>query len=294
MTIQDIVCFLKLAETLNYTKTAEELFISQPAVTRHINSLEDELGVKLFDRSVKRSISLTESGMLYLKGLKKCKGIYEDTINAIRLKSTETPLIINMLRGINMPDEFVEATGKFMESHPTFHHFTNFIDASDFDSSIENGQIIICQKEYAKKAGNIKTFQLTNNPISYYLIANKKHHGFSNTESPDFDAIKNTTLFLPKNLPEALKEQYFIHLKKMLGSMPVEVMYLDSMDSVELFLRSGRCFTIANGWSSLLDSKHHVSYEMDFASDYIAMFNPSKCTSLFVKEYLDTLKGLSL
>ena len=65
MTIQDINCFLNLAETLNYTKTAEELFISQPAVTRHINALETELGFKLFDRSVKRKIALTDAGKSY-------------------------------------------------------------------------------------------------------------------------------------------------------------------------------------------------------------------------------------
>ena len=294
MTIQDITCFLKLAETLNYTKTAQELFISQPAVTRHINSLEDELGVMLFDRSVKRSITLTEAGSIYFKGLKKCKNIYDDTINAIQLKATESPLFINLLRGINMPDDFIEATGAFMETHPTFHHFTNFIESSDFDLALENGQVIICQKEYLKKAGNIKSIPLTKNPVPYYLVARKKHPGFLNPDVPDFDAIKNTTLFLPKNLPDTLKEQYIRQLKSLLGAMPVEVMYLDSMDSVELFLRSGRCFTIANGWSSLLESKHHVSYKMDFASDYIAMYNPSKCLSPFVKEYLDNLKGLSL
>ena len=71
MTIQDINCFLNLAETLNYTKTADELFISQPAVTRHINALETELGFKLFNRSVKRKIALTEAGKSYFDGLIK-------------------------------------------------------------------------------------------------------------------------------------------------------------------------------------------------------------------------------
>ena len=54
MTNQDIQCFLKLAQTLNYTKTAQLLYISQPAVTRHIHSVEAEVGAQLFDRSVRR------------------------------------------------------------------------------------------------------------------------------------------------------------------------------------------------------------------------------------------------
>ncbi len=293
MTIQDITCFLKLAENLNYTKTAEELFISQPAVTRHINSLEEELGIKLFDRSVKRKITLTESGELYHAGLLKCQKIYTDTLDSISNKIAANPIVINFSRGINIPDEFVEATADFMVLHPTFNHFTNFIESSDFTRVIENGEIVICRDEYIKNL-KCKTMKLTANPVPYYLVANKKHPGLKTPDAPDFNAIRDTTLFLPKNLPDTIKEEYFTNLKSLLGAMPIEVMYLDSMDSVELFLRSGRCFTIANGWYSLLESKHHVCYQLDFASNYVAMWDPAKCVNPLAVKYLEMLKGLSL
>ena len=294
MTIQDLTCFLKLAENLNYTKTAEELFISQPAVTRHINSLEDELNVKLFDRSIKKNITLTEAGAIYYKGLKKCKSVYEDTMNSISSKIISSPLIINFARGTSIPDEYVDATASFMDSHPNFHHFTNFIEPSDFSNVLDNGEVLICRAEEAQKHTGCKTMQLTQNPISYYLVANKKHPGFKNPDAPDFDSIRNTTLFLPKNLPDKLKNTFFGNIKNLLGEMPVEVMYLDSMDSVGLFLRSGRCFSVANGWQSILDSKNHVSYKMDFGSHFVAIWNPSKCTHPQVKAYLDTLKALAI
>ena len=291
MTLQDISCFLKLAETLNYTKTAEELFISQPAVTRHINSLEDELGIKLFDRSVKRSIILTEEGKIYLKGLKKCVNIYTDTLNAISFKALQNPLIINYLRGVNATDDFVEITGQFMASHPNFHHFTHFIDNTSFPVALENGEIVICQSEYVPKGSSYKSICLTKEPVHHFLIASNKHPGFSDIKNPDFDKIKDTTLFLPKDLPDALKDKYLLHLKDLLDGEPAEIMYLDSMDSVELFLRSGRCFTIASGWNALLESSHLVSYEMNFASHYIAMWDKTKCIYPFATEYLEKLKG---
>ena len=178
MTIQDITCFLKLAETLNYTKTAEELFISQPAVTRHINSLEDELGVKLFDRSVKRNITLTEAGKIYFDGLKKCKGIYEETLSTINLKANENPLIMNFLRGIRIPDEIVDATAEYMSAHPNFHHFTNFIEPSMLEAALESGEIVICQEEFAAKLKGYKSMTLTNTPVPHYLVASNKHSGF--------------------------------------------------------------------------------------------------------------------
>ena len=61
MTIFQIECFLTVAEFLNFAKAAEQMNISQPAITRQIQSLENELGGKLFQRST-RVVRLTENG----------------------------------------------------------------------------------------------------------------------------------------------------------------------------------------------------------------------------------------
>ena len=43
--------FVVLAENKNYTVTAEELYITQSALSRHINSMDEELGVQLINIS---------------------------------------------------------------------------------------------------------------------------------------------------------------------------------------------------------------------------------------------------
>ena len=53
--------FEAAARTLSFTKAAEELFITQSAVSRQIKSLEDNLGLTLFERRP-RSLTLTEDG----------------------------------------------------------------------------------------------------------------------------------------------------------------------------------------------------------------------------------------
>ena len=58
-----ILTFLKLCEKMNYTKTAEALHITQPAVTQHIHFLEEHYGCKLFSYSGK-VLQLTEKGEL--------------------------------------------------------------------------------------------------------------------------------------------------------------------------------------------------------------------------------------
>lgn len=55
--------FLKVAETLNFTVAARELYISQPALSKQIRLLEEELGIKLFKRDTKQ-VELTEGGRI--------------------------------------------------------------------------------------------------------------------------------------------------------------------------------------------------------------------------------------
>ena len=69
--------FIAAAENLSFSKAAEDLFISQPAVTKHIKELENKLNVALFDRKGNR-IQLTKAGQLVYKCLKQIQIKYKD------------------------------------------------------------------------------------------------------------------------------------------------------------------------------------------------------------------------
>lgn len=64
MDLKVLKSFITVCETGNITRASERLFISQPALTRQIKDLEEEVGSILFDRST-RALSLTESGHLF-------------------------------------------------------------------------------------------------------------------------------------------------------------------------------------------------------------------------------------
>lgn len=61
MDLEQIRYFLTLSQELHFWNAAEKLFITQSALSRQIQSLEDEMGVKLFERS-KRNVQLTKAG----------------------------------------------------------------------------------------------------------------------------------------------------------------------------------------------------------------------------------------
>ncbi|HEY9646618.1 MAG TPA: LysR substrate-binding domain-containing protein [Chroococcidiopsis sp.] len=63
MTLEQLRIFLAVVKHLHFTRAAEELYITQPAVSAAISSLEKEYGVRLFHR-VGRHIEITEAGKL--------------------------------------------------------------------------------------------------------------------------------------------------------------------------------------------------------------------------------------
>ncbi|MEY8722632.1 LysR family transcriptional regulator [Bacteroides stercorirosoris] len=66
--------FRSVAKNLSFTKASQELFVSQPAITKHIQELESTYQARLFDRQGSK-ISLTEAGNLLLE---HCDRILED------------------------------------------------------------------------------------------------------------------------------------------------------------------------------------------------------------------------
>ena len=64
MEMRQIESFLSLAATLHFGKSSQELHLSQPALSLQIKALEEELGVRLFDRNRQRTL-LTEAGAAF-------------------------------------------------------------------------------------------------------------------------------------------------------------------------------------------------------------------------------------
>jgi DNA-binding transcriptional LysR family regulator len=70
--------FYTVAKRLNFTKAAAELFITQPAVTKHIRELEAHFKSSLFERSGNKKITLTTAGETLLQHTEQLFGLYRE------------------------------------------------------------------------------------------------------------------------------------------------------------------------------------------------------------------------
>jgi len=76
--------FAAVAENQSFRLAAERINVTQPAITRQIQDLEQMLGARLFDRSP-QGVKLTVAGELFLREVRKSLGILESATRAVRL-----------------------------------------------------------------------------------------------------------------------------------------------------------------------------------------------------------------
>ena len=82
MEIKQIEVFVCVARTLNFSKAAEEMYISQPSVSAHISALEKILGSQLLIRNTK-GVSLTKTGLDFLVYAQKMLSLRDQAIQSV-------------------------------------------------------------------------------------------------------------------------------------------------------------------------------------------------------------------
>ena len=119
MNTQELKCFLRVAERMNFTRAAEELYLTPPTVTHHIQKLEEALGVKLFRRDSK-SVRLTIEGEAFYQDARDIMMRIEvaySHLNNIK-ESKHTLLRIGCITA-EETDYLSEPLSKLREMHPS-------------------------------------------------------------------------------------------------------------------------------------------------------------------------------
>jgi DNA-binding transcriptional LysR family regulator len=83
MELRHLRYYLAVAEALNFTKAAEQLRIAQPALSRQVQDLEEEIGVDLLKRSP-RGVTLTAEGKLFLEEVRDLLRRADDSVKNVR------------------------------------------------------------------------------------------------------------------------------------------------------------------------------------------------------------------
>ena len=83
MELRHLRYFLAVGEALNFTKAAAQLRVAQPALSRQVQDLEDEIGVDLMKRSP-RGVTLTAEGKLFLDEVRELLRRADESVEKVR------------------------------------------------------------------------------------------------------------------------------------------------------------------------------------------------------------------
>lgn len=132
-----LITFLTLLEEKNYSKTAARLYITQPAVTHHIKSLEKEYDISLFKNS--KTFELTKAGSMLLEYAKSLK-LQEEFLLANMKKQDSficnlgfTPMVKAMIPPIEFLKQIFYETPSFNAYTYTYQELFEHLNSGKID-----------------------------------------------------------------------------------------------------------------------------------------------------------------
>lgn len=173
---QKIRVFLSLADTLNFTETANRLFITQQAVSKHISQMEDDLGFPLFVRST-HNVKLTPAGerarsffqeeMLRLSGFISGERAEQQRLNhALR---------IGYNNWLELGNAISTARERFYDLYPNITHIPERQPPDVLQSKLFDGEldIILVLRRFLQRETGLCIEELAEFPMS--VIINKNN-----------------------------------------------------------------------------------------------------------------------
>lgn len=207
MDIPSIETFIIVAKKQSFSLAADTLYLTQPAVSKRIASLEAELSCKLFDR-IKKKIILTEAGHRFLPSA-------ERILNELKASKNELSTLRDLVSG-----ELLMATSHHIGLHhlpPVLKHYVNqyplvdlnlnFLDSEEACLAVENAEIDLAVITLPNRIpDNLEVFVIWNDPL---FITLPDKHPLLKKLKPSSKAIEISTkqLLELKKFPAILPEE---------------------------------------------------------------------------------------
>jgi DNA-binding transcriptional LysR family regulator len=138
--IAELLTFIKVAETSSFSEAASKLFLTQPAISKRIAALENNLGVRLFDR-IGRQVQLTEAGIRLLPKARKMAEDLQDIKRSMTLQmqdvSGELRLSTSHHVGLR---RLPKSLKRFQEDFPSAHLEIEFTQSEEAYQDVLKGR----------------------------------------------------------------------------------------------------------------------------------------------------------
>jgi DNA-binding transcriptional LysR family regulator len=257
---QNLKAFITVANSGSFSESAEQLHLTQSAISKRIAQLEHQIGKKLFDR-IARQVTLTEAGTELLPRAQRILQEYENALQAINDLSGEASgtlrLAISHHLGLHRLPPVLK---QFAQKYPKVTLDIEFMDSEKAYEQVLHGQSEVAVITLALESHhNIHSQKIWNDPLRFICA---QDHPLATLTKPDLKDLAEYPIILPGlntytgRIIQNLFQQEGIPLKA-----PMSTNYLETISTM---------VEIGLGWSVLPETLVRELHVMPFEQVSIA------------------------
>lgn len=270
MTIVQIRYFITVAKCLSFTQAAEQLFVTQPALSKQITAMETELNMLLFLRHRNHTIELTPAGKLLLSQFEGILFSYDKTVEEARQVAfcMNKELRIGLLYGEYTSDFLRPSIQEIRAKYPNLNVIVQNYNASELTEKLYRKELDLIITHYfaIERLENLQ-FQILLR--SWDNLVMSKSHPLAMEEPLDLKRLDGVKFLIisQKDYPTSVQllEKWFRQL-----DVHPDVQYGQDTDTVKLMVEQGYGI-------SVLDARDTMQFYPDIVfRPFQAFWNPSQ------------------
>jgi len=198
MDFRQLKYFIAVAEECSIGRAATRLFISQPPLTRHIQSLESELGVQLFIRSA-RGVELTQAGEIFLEEARNIRALLERATTRVKQAGQGKLGHLDIgIFGTGIFSVIPILLNLFREEHPDVNVVLHSMSKDEQIAALRENRIMLGFNRIIPELPDLERQLVLMEPL--YLAVNA-NHPLSQSASVSFMELADHPLVLFPNVP---------------------------------------------------------------------------------------------
>jgi DNA-binding transcriptional LysR family regulator len=255
-----LVVFRTVAEQRSFRKAAEELYLTQPAVSLQIKALEEDIGVQLFDRTGAR-IALTEAGKVLLEYSQQANALFIQAEHEIAALSGDHAGQLALGASTTIAQYVLPSLlGEFAREHPRVHLTMISGNTEHIVEAVEEQKIALGLIEGPARSRDVKTEPFLEDELVLIVSA---AHEWAEIKSIPCSEIAAAPLLMRErgSGTRRVVEMALARQGVKLNSLRI-VMELDSTEAIKSAVEAGLGIGFVSRWAIAKDLRLDNSFRI--------------------------------
>lgn len=234
--------FVSVAENLSFTKASQQLFISQPAISRHIQELEVQYQIRLFER-LGNKIQLTDAGCIFLEYSKRILDEYGRLEYEMGLLRNNYSGELRLGASTTIAQYVLPPLlALFIEKFPRISLSLFSGNSTEMEKALQEHRVDLALVEGKTRQSSLKYTYFLHDELVAVVHTKSRWSEYDELELADLYHIPLVLRERGSGTLDVLQVALQEHNIK-LSDLPIR-MYLGSTESIKLFLENSECMAI--------------------------------------------------